>query len=143
MSFLERRCFFSPIIFVSLCAYILLCFFKLVFVCIMGAILLWCIDYECCHDASLVTAHVDHVIGFSIFTVFQVSSLALMVDHDHFCSGPFADVFSVDDSLTPFLVQQNSNSVFVDVFSCISNNIAAFCCLSHLIMIVFPLVVLT
>ena len=28
-----------------------------------------------CHDTSAVTAHVDHVIGFSIFTEFQVSSL--------------------------------------------------------------------
>ena len=46
----------------------------LVVVCIMKAIFL-VYDYECCHDTSVVTAHVDHVVGFSIFTVFQVSSL--------------------------------------------------------------------
>ena len=34
-----------------------------------------CIDHECCHDTSVVTDHVDYVFGFSIFTVFQVSSL--------------------------------------------------------------------
>ena len=43
---------------------------------------------------------------------------ALMVDHDHCCDGPFDDVFSIGDSLTPFLVQQNFNPVFVLVFSC-------------------------
>ena len=32
-------------------------------------------DHECCHDTSVVTAHVDHVFGFGIFVVFQVSSL--------------------------------------------------------------------
>ena len=47
----------------------------LVFVCITGAIHFRCIDYECCHDTSVVTAQVDHVVGFSILTVFQVSSL--------------------------------------------------------------------
>ena len=34
-----------------------------------------CVDYECCHDTSVVAANADHVIGFSIFTVFQVSPL--------------------------------------------------------------------
>ena len=32
-------------------------------------------DHESCHYTSVVTAHVDHVVGFSIFVVFQVSSL--------------------------------------------------------------------
>ena len=32
-------------------------------------------DRESCHVTSVVTAHVDHVIGFGIFVVFQVSSL--------------------------------------------------------------------
>ena len=39
------------------------------------AILLRCSDHECCHDTSVVTAHVDHVVGFGIFVVFMVSSL--------------------------------------------------------------------
>ena len=38
-------------------------------------ILLRCSDHECCHDTSVVTAHVDHVVCFGIFVVFQVSSL--------------------------------------------------------------------
>ena len=33
------------------------------------------IDRECCHNKSVVAAHVDHVVRFSIFTVLQVSSL--------------------------------------------------------------------
>ena len=32
-------------------------------------------NHECCHNTSVVTAHVDHVVGFSILVVFQVSSL--------------------------------------------------------------------
>ena len=32
-------------------------------------------NHECSHDTSVVAAHVDHVVGFSIFVVFQVSSL--------------------------------------------------------------------
>ena len=42
---------------------------------ITRAILLWNSDHECCHDTSVVTSHVDHVVGFCIFVVFQVSSL--------------------------------------------------------------------
>ena len=34
-----------------------------------------CIDHECGHDTSVVTAHVDHVIGIGIFSAFQVPSL--------------------------------------------------------------------
>ena len=33
-------------------------------------------DHESCHYASVVTVHVDHVVGFSIFIVFQGVSLA-------------------------------------------------------------------
>ena len=32
------------------------------------------IDHECCHNTSEVAAHADQVVGFSIFTLFQVSS---------------------------------------------------------------------
>ena len=32
-------------------------------------------DRECCHDTSVVTSHVDHVVGFGVFVVSQVSSL--------------------------------------------------------------------
>ena len=188
-----------------------------------------CIEPECCHHTSVVTAHLDHVVGFSIFTVFQVSSLdqnvvfgpfrrsasrllsrrfsvhrveccevlshqpllqpissfvtlfecmrantgtlhsvswaqfgvevsshnvyafltgirvlldcsahfldamvgirrvvkvhaqkldAMVVDRDRCSNGPLVDVFSVDDSFSPFLVQQNSNPVFVLMSSC-------------------------
>ena len=41
----------------------------------MGDIFFWCIDHECSHDTSVVAAHVDHVVGFGIFAVFQVSPL--------------------------------------------------------------------
>ena len=54
---LERRCFFFTIFFVSLCADILLCNYSvLVLVCIIKNILFWCVDHECRHDASVVTA---------------------------------------------------------------------------------------
>ena len=36
-------------------------------------------DHESCHFTSVVTANVDHVVGCSIFIVFQVSSLGLKV----------------------------------------------------------------
>ena len=39
------------------------------------AVLLRSSGHECCHDISVVTAHVDHAVGFGIFVVFQVSSL--------------------------------------------------------------------
>ena len=47
----------------------------LVTVCIAGASLFLCIDQACCHNTFVVAAHVDHAVGFSIFTVFQMSSL--------------------------------------------------------------------
>ena len=43
---------------------------------------------------------------------------ALMVDRDRCCNGPFADVFSVIDSFSPFLVEWNSKPVFLLIFSC-------------------------
>ena len=52
--------------------------FELVFVCFMGPF--WCVDHECSHDASVVAALVDHVVGFGIFVEFQVSSLDQDVD---------------------------------------------------------------
>ena len=38
---------------------------------------------------------------------------ALAVDHDCGGDGPFVDVFSVNNSLPPLLVQHDSNVVFV------------------------------
>ena len=32
-------------------------------------------DRESCHDTSVVTSHVDHVVGFGVFVVSLVSSL--------------------------------------------------------------------
>ena len=32
-------------------------------------------DHESSHDTSVVTSHVDHVVGLGIFSVFQISSL--------------------------------------------------------------------
>ena len=49
-----------------------------VFLSLIHPFILCCIElsfHECCHYTSVVTAHVDHVVGFSIFIVFQVSSL--------------------------------------------------------------------
>ena len=45
------------------------------FVCLAMAIPFRSSDHECCHDTSVVSAHADQVVGFSIFVVFQVSSL--------------------------------------------------------------------
>ena len=61
--------------FVSLIPSGILCIVGLVFFDLTRAILLWNSDHECCHDTSVVTAHVDHVVGFGIFVVFRVSSL--------------------------------------------------------------------
>ena len=36
-------------------------------------------DRENCHDTSVVTSHVDHVVGFGVFVVSQVSSLGFYV----------------------------------------------------------------
>ena len=103
----------------------------LVIACIARAILFLCFDHECCHNTSVVTAHANHVVGFSIFAVSQVSSFdhqafflyivlsavkfslassslvsqfSLMVDCDRCCNGWFADVFCITDSFSPFLV---------------------------------------
>ena len=43
---------------------------------------------------------------------------ALAVYHDRGGDGPFVDVFSINNYLPPLLVQHNSNTVFVVVFSC-------------------------
>ena len=51
----------------------------------------------------------------------------LMVDHNRRCDGPFVDVFSIGDFLSPFLVQHNSNSVFVVVFSCTHEHVFVMC----------------
>ena len=56
------------------------CSLGLVFLYFTTAILLRNSDRECCLASSLVTAHVDHVVGFGIFVVFQVSSLDYVVD---------------------------------------------------------------
>ena len=32
-------------------------------------------DHESSHDTSVVTSHVDHVVGLGIFSVSQISSL--------------------------------------------------------------------
>ena len=39
-------------------------------------------DRESCHDTSVVTYHVDHVVGFGVFIVSQVSSLHLGVNKE-------------------------------------------------------------
>ena len=55
----HRRWFFFSIFFMSVrCAACFTVFLCLSLSCIMGAILYWCIHYECCHDTSVVTAHV-------------------------------------------------------------------------------------
>ena len=43
---------------------------------------------------------------------------ALAVYNDRGSDGPFVDVFSINSSLPPFLVQHNSSTVFVVVLSC-------------------------
>ena len=62
-------------VFVGLVPCVLFCCLELVCFCRTGAILLWSGDHECCHDTSVVAAHVDHIVGFGVFVVFQVSSL--------------------------------------------------------------------
>ena len=52
---------------------------------------------------------------------------ALAVDHDCGGDGPFDDVFSVNNSLPPLLVQHNSNAVFVVVSSCSHENVFMMC----------------
>ena len=43
-------------------------------------------DRESSHDTSVVTSHVDHVVGFGVFMVFQVSSLGQYVVNLFFVS---------------------------------------------------------
>ena len=40
-------------------------------------------DRESCHDTSVVTSHVDHVVGFGIFIVSQLSSLVGIAASHH------------------------------------------------------------
>ena len=77
---------------------------------------------------SIVLYIFNVMIGISrVGEVFAHQLDALMVDHDHCFDGPFAAVSSVDDSLTPFLVQKNSNSAFVVVFSSTYENGFVMC----------------
>ena len=61
------------------------CYLELVFF-LTCAIFLWSCDYECRHDTSVVAANVDHVVGFGIFVVFQMSSLGYDVVDLHLIS---------------------------------------------------------
>ena len=74
VSFFEPR-FFFPCSFAILFSYVLYRFLELVLVCLTGAIFLWSTDREGCHDTSVVTSHVYHVVGFAVFVVSQVPSL--------------------------------------------------------------------
>ena len=71
--FFEPR-FFLPGFFVCLFSDVLLCCIELVFVCLTEVVFLRSIDHECSHDTTVVAAHVDSVIGFGVFAVFQVPS---------------------------------------------------------------------
>ena len=71
VSFSELRLLNSNV-FLSLIPPFMLCCIELSFFCLAMATLF---HHECCHDTSVVTAHVDHVVGFSIFDVFQETSL--------------------------------------------------------------------
>ena len=52
---------------------------------------------------------------------------ALAVYHDRGGDGPFVDVLSVKNSLPPLLVQHDSNTVFVVVFSCHHEYVFVIC----------------
>ena len=52
---------------------------------------------------------------------------ALAVYHDRGGDGPLVDVFSINDSLLPHLVQLNSNTVFLVVFSCSHEYVFVMC----------------
>ena len=52
----------------------MLCCIEFSFFCLAMATFFRRSDPERCHNTSAVTAHVDHVVGFGIFVVFQVSS---------------------------------------------------------------------
>ena len=86
VSFFERGRFLITVLFIGLGADILHFIPLLVIVCIMVGILFLCINHECCHNTSVVAAHVDDVIGFSIFTESQVSSFDQFVINLFLCS---------------------------------------------------------
>ena len=52
---------------------------------------------------------------------------ALAVDHDCGGDGTFVDVFSVNSSLLPLLVQHDSNAVFVVTSSCTHECVFVMC----------------
>ena len=52
---------------------------------------------------------------------------ALAVYHDRGGDGPFVDVFGINNFLPPFLVQHNSNTLFVVVFSCSHEYVFVMC----------------
>ena len=52
---------------------------------------------------------------------------ALAVYHDRGGDGTFIDVFSINNSLPPLLVQHDSNAVFVVVVSCSHENVFIMC----------------
>ena len=58
---------------------------------------------------------------------------ALAVYHDRGGDGPFVDVLSIDNSLPPLLIQHNSNTVFVVVFTCFHEYVFVMCrCVSQI-----------
>ena len=60
-------------VFLGLIPSFMFCCIDLSFFCLAMATLFRRSDHESCHNTSLVTAHVDHVVGFSICVVFQKS----------------------------------------------------------------------
>ena len=52
---------------------------------------------------------------------------ALAVYHDCGGDGPFVDVFSINTSLPPLLVQHDSNTVFVVICSCSHEYVFVMC----------------
>ena len=73
VSFLELRLLIPSVFFSSVpsVAFVVSIF---VFFYFTAAIFLRSSDRKCCHDTSVVTAHVDHVVGLGIFVNFQVFS---------------------------------------------------------------------
>ena len=49
--------------------------------------------------------------------MFRISRVGEILYHDRGGDGPFVDVFSIKNSLPPLLVQRDSNTVIVVVFS--------------------------
>ena len=84
--FLRRRFFktyffddllvsFSSSMFFCLDAILMLYFFVFSIYSLVMAVFSRRGDRESCHDTSVVTSHVDHVVGLGVFIVSQVSSL--------------------------------------------------------------------